>query len=240
MNILDQVARRTSRITPSTTEEFYAFCLARKLGEPLATEHYLGLLLQYSEEKLSAAFRRAVARPRKDADLARSFHVELAKRHGNGKNGSTVKLLAIKVERRSVAAVIFAGQHLDYTQVRNLSSAASQAVGSTFGFLSWLLTNFDIESAAIEKLSGDIEIRRSELSRSIVAILRGNGVPIWEVDKTQLFEAYGYPKLKSRVELRHVVRSIWPILSTGKGQNQILDAAALGLWVQSERLFIIN
>src|SRR5260221_6817934 len=147
MNILDQVARRTSRITPSTAEEFYAFCLARKLGEPLAAEHYLELLSHHSEEKLAAAFPRAVARPRKDSNLARSFHVELAHAHGNSHNRSTTKLLVIKVERRSVAAVIFAGQHLDYTQVRNLSSTASQAVGSTFGFLNWLLTNFDIESA---------------------------------------------------------------------------------------------
>ena len=238
MNILDQIARRPSRFSPSSIQEFFAFCLARKLGEPLAAEHYLELLSRHSEETILAAFRRAVDGQQKNSNLARTFHLELASPHSNGKNGNTAKLLAIKVERRSIAAVVFAGEQIDYTQIRNLSSGAPQALDSTVGLLNWLLTNFDIESAAIEKLASHIEIRRNVLSRTIVEHLRTNGLPIWEVAKAQLFEAYSYPRLRSRFDLREVLRSIWPVLNTGKGQSQILDAAALGLWVQTERRFL--
>src|SRR5436190_9152261 len=112
MNILDQIARRPSRFSPSSIQEFYAFCLARKLGEPLAAEHYLELLSRHSEEKLLAAFRRAVDGQQSKVNLARVFHLELANGHTNGKNGSTAKLLAIKVERRSIAVVIFAGEQI--------------------------------------------------------------------------------------------------------------------------------
>lgn len=237
MNILDQIARRPNQTCPNTADEFFAFCLARELGEPFAAEHYVELLAQYSEDTLISAFHRAT-RKNNGSDLARSFHVELSKSHGNGGNGISHALLAIKVERRSIAAAIFNGDHLDYTQVRQLSSVAPKALASTDGFLNWLLANFDIESAAVETIPAGIEVRRSELSRAIVATLRRSGLPIWEVTKEQVFESYGHPKLSSRPQVRKVIGAIWPVLGSGNGQNQLLDAVALGLWVQTERRFL--
>jgi len=54
-------------------------------------------------------------------------------------------------------------------------------------------------------------------------------MPIWEIAKSDLFQAFGYQHLKSRKELRAVGRRYRTV--AGKCQNQILikDAVALGL-----------
>jgi hypothetical protein len=55
-----------------------------------------------------------------------------------------------------------------------------------------------------------------------------------------LLEACGHPALKSRGELREVATAIWPVLIGTHAKVFIQDAAILGLYVQNERLFIIN
>src|SRR5712691_5492451 len=100
-SILDRVAARHSygEFRPQTVREFFALRLARKLGDVSATRHYLDLTEQYSEERLLVAYRRA--RSSANGDLARAFHTALERLNGNGANGHSRRLFAIKVERRS-------------------------------------------------------------------------------------------------------------------------------------------
>jgi len=146
-------------------------------------------------------------------------------------------LAAIKIERRSVAVAVFTNRHLEYTQVRQLSSAADKADASAVGFVSWILATFDVTSAALEQIQDGEEIRRAQLNEVVRTTLRNVGIPMWEAPKQELFEAYGVPPLRTRKELRAVVASIWPILNGRNGDGGILDAVALGLYVQTERLF---
>ena len=63
---------------------------------------------------------------------------------------------------------------------------------------------------------------------------------IWEVPKVELFEAWAHPPLKSRKQLRSIVTTVWPLLA-GTGRNLFIqDALALGMYVQTERQFLIN
>ena len=84
------------------------------------------------------------------------------------------------------------------------------------------------------------EIQRRTLTDEITKTLRDHMLPIWQIPKTELFEACGHPALKSRKEVREVITAIWPVLAGTNGQTFIQDAAALGLYVQTERLFIID
>jgi hypothetical protein len=78
------------------------------------------------------------------------------------------------------------------------------------------------------------------LHDAICGALRQFILPIWEIPRTALLEAYGHPPLKSRRELRQIATTIWPVLAGTHAKVFIQDAAVLGLYVQTERLFIIN
>ncbi|MGA2434702.1 MAG: hypothetical protein ABSG25_05390 [Bryobacteraceae bacterium] len=241
-NILARIARtaapgRFHQFRPATIAELFAFSLARKLGDKEAAAHYAELAASYSEETLLWAYRRTRKTPF-SADFGRRFHAELEAAGLHSVHLPAARLLAIKVERRIVAATVFIGHRLDHSQVRHLPPQSDRAEASAIGFLNWLLDNFGIQSAALEALSAKGVIRRATINRALLDCLRERSVPIWEVSKQQLLESFGYPALRSRTELRQVTTPlVWPALDGGSGLNQRLDAAALGLHVQTERLF---
>jgi hypothetical protein len=150
-----------------------------------------------------------------------------------------VPLLAVKVERRSVAAAVFSGRHLEDAHVRHLSSVASRAQSSAVGFVNGMMSNFDIESAAFESISNGKDLRRAVLARTVREIcIAPLPISLWEFPKQRLFQAFGCPALRSRKELRQVILSMWPVLGDKPAPDQMLDAVALGALVQTERLFL--
>jgi hypothetical protein len=243
MNILDQVARSAFRaqhcqIHPTNTQEYFALRLAAKLGDSMAAPHYFELADRYSDAQLLAAYRRARAQPSGHLDLARRFHAEL-KQFGNSSGGEIARnrLVAIRVDRRSVTVAIFAGDHLEYAQTRQLSSAPEKALSSAVGFVSRILGKFSCPSAAIEVASTRHEIQRVLLQRAITRYLSEQATSIWEVSRTELLQAFGHPMLRCRQELREIISGVYPVLEEEPGRPWTQDAAALGLYVQTERLF---
>ena len=235
--ILDRFTPSTSAFRPKTLAELFGLRLAQKLGDANAASHYARLASDHPRAQLLAAYRRAVDAASGE-DLAARFHVELKKTPGNGGNGRGSKLMAVRVERRSVAAAIFQGEQVEYTQVRQLSSANDKALGSAVGFVNWMVNHFPVESATLESIPNGHEFQRQILHDAIMRTLGEGTLPVWQVAKTDLFQGYGYPPLKSRKELREVATTIWPILQGTNAQVFAQDAAVLGLHVQVERLFL--
>ena len=89
------------------------------------------------------------------------------------------RLAAFRIDRRSVAAAIFIGAHLDYVEVRQLSSVHEKAEASALGFVNWIVRAFSVESAAVEKFQNGDEMLRAQLTRGVTQTLRdaGGGVP---------------------------------------------------------------
>jgi len=215
----------------------FAFRLAQKLGDAGAVHHYVSLVDAYSEAHLLYAYRRAL-RGGGSADMGRRFHRELERIHSNGYPDSPTSLLAIRIERRAVAAAVFNGTHLDYADSRQLTSARDRAVASSVGFINWMLDRFPVESAALETIPTGQEIQRRALHDAICVELREHALPIWVVSRADLLEACAYPFARSRADLRVTATSIWPILAGNRARIFIQDAAILGLHVQIERLFM--
>jgi hypothetical protein len=238
-SLFDKFIPATTPFLPRTATDLFALRLAQRLNDAAAVRHYAALADSYSESQLLYAYRRAL-RSAGSGQLGRRFHAELERVHTNGGPDPASRLIAIRVERRAVAACIFDGHHLEYADSRQLSSDNGKALDSAVGFTVWMLNRFPVESAALEQIPNGYEFQRTTLHEAIVRELRDRLLPIWEIPKIALLEGCGYPPLRSRAQLREVVTSIWPVLEGTHAKVFIQDAAILGLHVQTERGFIIN
>lgn len=229
---------RYSAFRPASVQEFFALRLAQKLKEERSAAHYIELLDRYTEDECLAAF--AAVKDRPAADRARLFHRTLELRNARRRYGRTStgdRLAAIRVERRSVAIVILTAGHPEHMQVRQLSSSSEKALGSAYGFVNRTLEMFHPQSAVLERMTAALDIQRAHVTAAIVGLLRERGVGVWEFSKRELFLGFGVPPLRSRLELRDVIGSIWPMLNGGYGGPFVRDAAALGLFCHAERQF---
>ncbi len=146
-------------------------------------------------------------------------------------------LLAIQQSRRAIAVAVLNGSKFEFTQLRHLSSDHGQANDSAIDFIRWILNRFSVNSAALELLPEDDNSRRATVNRLIVSTLRSEAIAIWELTSLELLTAFGHPALKTREKLRSVCASMWPIMRRPE-DDLLLDAAAAGLYVQTERLFL--
>src|SRR5581483_4949678 len=199
-SILDQFTRPDTAFIPHTAQDLFALRLAQKLNDAKAVRHYAMLATQFSEGQLLNAYRRA-RRNAADADLGRRFQVELP-RTSNGHGERTGSLIAIRVERRTVAAAIFHGDHLEYGDSRQLSSDRERALASAVGFVRWMLARFPVEAGTLESIPQGHEFQRKALHDGICNELRQRFLPLWEIPKIALLEGCAYPALESRRQLR--------------------------------------
>jgi hypothetical protein len=167
--LLDKFRPPSTQFRPSTAPEVFALRLAQRLGEPRAVQHFLALVEAHSEGQLICAYRRAVRN--RYADLGRGFHKELEQIHSNGHREHSVRLIAIRVERRTIGAAIFNGERLEFADSRQLSSDNERAVASGAGFIRWLLQRFSVESAAMEAIPVG-EFQRRALHNTICDVVR--------------------------------------------------------------------
>lgn len=235
-NILDYFLKKAAPFRPESMDELLALRLAQRLGDTAAIEHYVRLVAEYSAERCLSAYRRVSKG--QTTSPATEFHAELQRSNGRCQPTS-VRLIAIKVERRSIAAVISGSRYPEYADVRHLSSSLDRAQTSAIGFINWMLSNYEVQSAAMEIVSAGNDIRRAVLSKAILEnCILNRDISLWPVAKQDLLQSFGHPPLRSRKELRTAILSIWPDLLDRRGSEQLLDAAALGAFVQTERLFL--
>jgi hypothetical protein len=233
--ILDRFIQQNSgTFHPQTTHDLFALHLALRLNDGPTVRHYRQMLDQHGQEKMLAAYKKVLRASPKAADLGRAFHSALDRVSGNGGNGHRHHLLAVSVERRSVAVAFFIGTDLDYAQKHNLPSNPDKAEPSAIGFINLMLANLKTESAAMEELDARCDSQRMHLSAAIHAELGRRGLPIWMADNKALLASFGHPCPRSHVEVRTAVRAICPLLGPN---DTVLDAVALGLYVQTARQF---
>jgi hypothetical protein len=163
------------------------------------------------------------------------FHEYLTAHGTNGGNGvSHPRLMAVRLERRTIAVAVFTGLHLEGHRVLQLSSDPSKAESSAVGFMREVLLEHYCPSVAIESVPGDIQ--RAALHGAILTQCRANEISVWEISKQVVFEALAHPPLRTRGEVRELMRGMWPMAALKQSRVCALDAFALCLCVQTERL----
>ena len=134
------------------------------------------------------------------------------------------------------------GEFLEYAQAKQMSSSTDKAIGSAAGFVAKLLGKFErLTSAALEQVPSEGEVQRAAIQDAVQRVLRDQAMDICQIDRRELLTGFSSPALCSRAELRQVVSRIYdPQLEDEPGLPWIQDAAALGLHVQMERLFVLD
>jgi hypothetical protein len=237
IHILNQVEKSLhSRFYPSNADDYLVLRLARGLGEPLAARHFAVLASQYSAAELLCAYRRAIAAKRTGQIPSKVFHETLASLpHGGGNTQPRPRLMAVRIERRAIGIAVFAGTHLEGFRIRHLASGKIASESATAAFIRASLYENDCRTIAIEVVSGNI--RRFELHRVVIETCRAAGVSIWELSTKPAMDALSHPPPKSRQEVREQMQNIWPLPNLKTSEECVLDAFALGLYLQTERLF---
>lgn len=144
------------------------------------------------------------------------------------------RLAALSVTRRLIGIAVFDGISLGYTTRWQLASSISQAQSTATATVNWLIHQFDISAVAI--LHEARNTRAATLAGVAESAARIAGLAITRIPVDQLFEAYAYPPLRAKKQLRETVTGIWPALPNIPSNGIVRDAAALGLFTQTQRL----
>jgi hypothetical protein len=144
------------------------------------------------------------------------------------------KLAAFKIFRRSATAAIFSNRGLEFIDIKHLSNDPIKATAAINRFVAWIVESFRPELAAIGTDEEDNKPRTTMLTGVVETLLRDKGIPIWKVTDKELFDSFATPALNQKHELRQIARSLWP--QVAREQLPALDAALIGLYVQTERL----
>jgi hypothetical protein len=148
---------------------------------------------------------------------------------------SNKHILSIKIERRRIAIAVFTGLEIDDMQVRYLPPERSVAETRAASFIRWMISAYEPSIAAMI-FPNEIDKRRRPIALAIAEALRQEAIPIWEVQKEDLFKHFGNPPLASSRQLREIARRIWPAIG-GANSAPLLEAAALGLFIQLSRQY---
>ena len=146
----------------------------------------------------------------------------------------TSKLLAIRIRRRSVAAAVFSGRHLEYMDMLHLCNEPEIVTDAVARFLARILENFKPGDVVLGTSRAPQGERVRSLTQLTEKMLTVEGIPIRRVDDKTLLESYAIPRLRNKDQLRPIVRSFWPHLSNR--QTSAFEAVALGFYLQVERM----
>jgi len=143
------------------------------------------------------------------------------------------KLAAFKIFRRKATVAIFSNRNLDFVDLLTLPNDPAKAKDTLTRFVGWTVENLHPEISAIGFDEDDEPVQAAMLSKFAENLLLDRGIPVWKVADNDLLKAYGTPALTQKHDLRVIANSIWPDVVR---KLPALDAALVGLFVQTERL----
>jgi hypothetical protein len=143
-------------------------------------------------------------------------------------------LAALRITRTRVGIAVFTNTKIEFARCLNLPCRSVQhAANSLRGLVNWTMEQFKNPTIAAEE-SKD---RTKELLAELHILAKERGLPVITVASNTLLSAFSFPPLTSRPQLRKIASTIWPGLAL-MNKGEVLDAAALALHVQTERLLI--
>jgi len=137
------------------------------------------------------------------------------------------------------ACAVFREQTLVLWDARKLPSTLIEASKAITAQISRQLQAFNISAAVLEQPFHETR-RLTFLRQAAKDDFRRAGVPIFEVAESEVLTSFSLPQAKDREELRRVAATLFPNIPTNGLFASCLDAAALCLHFQTNRLLSAN
>lgn len=145
----------------------------------------------------------------------------------------------IAASRRHIAISVFYGHQLHHVIQRHVSSEVGQAERTVIELTRRAIEKFHLTSIAMREPTYP-DGRTAYLYSILKSLFRQSAVSIRMVDDQTLFTAFAVPQLQNKHQLRETVLRIWPGLAEQKLGLLALDATAVGVFAQLQRLLNIN
>jgi hypothetical protein len=149
------------------------------------------------------------------------------------------RFAAFGIARGTIALAVYSGQELECWKIRMLPNDTEKARGTATAFARWAGETFRPRAAGFE--SGGLgSLRKEALRTEMYSVFRNEGIPIMAATESDLFASFRSRPLRRRGDLRRIIATILPQIQVHRSQLPLLDAAALGLLLETNHILAIN
>lgn len=147
-------------------------------------------------------------------------------------------VIAVRLTRSRIGMAVFLNERVEFARCLNLPySNFESAAKSLRGMINRAIEQFKDSTIAVE--DSGFRPESSSLESELHRLVKEQDLVLIAVPTKTLFAAYCFPSLSSRSQMRKIAAQIWPGIALLE-KSEILDAAALALHVQTERLLTPN
>lgn len=141
--------------------------------------------------------------------------------------------IAFTISAREIAYAVFEGQKILFWEVRSFPLGLdADSLDAGFRF-----ERFNFTAAVLS--SSGVDVGHPTRS-ALISLLRKRGIPIFEVAEEDVLASFGLPPPKSQQELLRLVAAVFPQIPFARFAYACLEAAAYGLFFETNRLLSIN
>jgi hypothetical protein len=98
---------------------------------------------------------------------------------------------------------------------------------------------FGVTAVVFESLP-EMDAKAGQFATAVKNRLRDLAIPTFDITEQQLFDSFAFPSIQSRQELRQIVVTLFPQLQSSRLAQHCLDAAADGLYFETNRLLAVK
>jgi hypothetical protein len=143
------------------------------------------------------------------------------------------RILALRLNRRAVGAVVLTDDALTMTEGRHLTSERARAVPAALRYVSRLLSQSGSKTVVLDTPAALPGTTTRMVLDGILHLLSSQGLTPLLIGKGDILSAYGIA-VRTRSEVREVVGTFWPELvrMAGRVKPYAIDAAAAALYAE--------
>jgi hypothetical protein len=142
-------------------------------------------------------------------------------------------ILALRLNRRAVGAVVLTDEALTMTEGRHLTSNRARAVSAAVRYIARILSQSGATAVVLDAPVANSGTTMRQLLDEVLNLLASQGLKPLLIGKGDLLAAYGMA-IRTRSEVRDIVNVFWPELAriTARFKPYTADAAAAALYAE--------